>query len=78
MWGSCLAETGQIKLHEQLFRFPKQVAEEVLLHELCHLIEPKHNTAFWQLLTSQCADWPYWEGLLRGHTHSASKSRNLV
>ena len=71
LWGSCDWEHGIVRLHAALAFFPQSVREEALLHELCHLRIHDHSPAFWQLLTAQMPDWPYWEGVLRQHKGKA-------
>ena len=45
IWGSCSTKTGRIRINL------------VVVHELCHLLEPSHNTRFHQLMTKFLPDW---------------------
>jgi len=45
-WGSCTTATGEIRLSDRLRPWPTYVVEYVLVHELCHLVEPNHSPAF--------------------------------
>lgn len=45
-WGSCTVQTGKIRLNLSLARKPEACLEYVLVHELCHLLEPSHNARF--------------------------------
>jgi predicted metal-dependent hydrolase len=47
-WGSCTTGEGSIRLSDRLQTMPAWVIDYVLLHELAHLIEPSHNSRFWQ------------------------------
>jgi predicted metal-dependent hydrolase len=45
-WGSCTAETGEIRLSHRLRGVPDWVLDAVLVHELAHLVHPDHSAAF--------------------------------
>ena len=49
-WGSCTPSQSTIRLSEQLAEFPSWVIDYVIVHELAHLVESGHNTAFWSLV----------------------------
>ncbi len=49
-WGSCSADTGRIRISDRLAGFPGWVIDYVIVHELAHLVEHGHNTAFWALV----------------------------
>lgn len=57
-WGSCLSE-GKILLNLELICTPIDCIEYVILHELCHLIEPSHNQRFFDILASVCPDYKF-------------------
>ncbi|MCL6479228.1 MAG: M48 family metallopeptidase [Peptococcaceae bacterium] len=46
-WGSC-SRKGVINLNWRIFMAPPVVVRYVLVHELVHLLEPRHNKAFWE------------------------------
>ena len=56
-WGSCTVETGKIRLNARLARKPETCVEYVLVHELCHLLEPSHNARFHRLMDGFLPDW---------------------
>lgn len=49
-WGSCTPADATIRLSDRLRGLPSYVVDYVLLHELAHLIEPRHGSRFWRLL----------------------------
>ena len=55
-WGSC-TESGKMTLNLKLIQVPRQFIDYVIVHELCHLIEHNHSTAFYALLTRIMPDW---------------------
>ncbi len=46
-WGSCSA-AGVLYFHWRTILLPPRVAEYVVVHELVHLLEAHHATAFWK------------------------------
>ena len=56
-WGSCNVRTGRITLNSDLASLPPQCLESVVVHELCHLLEPSHNARFHALMDRYCPDW---------------------
>jgi predicted metal-dependent hydrolase len=46
-WGSCTPGDRTIRLSVRLQGMPPWVIDYVLVHELSHLIEPGHDSAFW-------------------------------
>ena len=47
-WGLCYFEKKKICLNWKLIMAPISVIDYVIIHELCHLIEPNHSKSFWQ------------------------------
>ena len=48
-WGSCTPSDRSIRISTRVAMFPSWVVDAVLVHELAHLVEPGHDTAFWAL-----------------------------
>jgi predicted metal-dependent hydrolase len=49
-WGSCTPSDRSIRLSTRLQGMPPWVVDYVLVHELAHLVEAGHTTAFWSLV----------------------------
>lgn len=65
-WGSCNVETGRICINVQLAAQPPECLEYVVVHELCHLLEPSHGPRFKALMDAFLPDWRQREAKLHG------------
>lgn len=55
-WGSCSA-SGTITLNHELIKASSSCIDYVIVHELCHLVVPRHGQEFYQLLRLHMPDW---------------------
>ncbi|MCA9389071.1 MAG: M48 family metallopeptidase [Candidatus Magasanikbacteria bacterium] len=55
VWGSCSGD-GSLQFHYQILDLPLEVAEYLLIHELCHLKYRSHGIRFWQLVEKGCPE----------------------
>jgi predicted metal-dependent hydrolase len=55
-WGS-MSPARQLLLNRRLIEAPTDGIDYVITHELCHIAEPHHNAAFFQLLDRVLPDW---------------------
>jgi predicted metal-dependent hydrolase len=62
-WGSCTSK-GKVILNPELIKAPKGSIEYVIIHELCHLIEHNHTSAFYNLQEKMMSDWKKWKEIL--------------
>lgn len=56
-WGSCNHRAGTVRFNTELVKKPKDLLEYVVVHELIHLLEPRHNERFKALLDVHCPSW---------------------
>lgn len=55
-WGSCSSK-GNINYCWRIMLAPSQIADYLVIHELCHLREPNHSARFWQLVETYCPEF---------------------
>ena len=46
-WGSC-DRNSKLAFNWNLIKAPHAVIDYVVIHELCHIIQPNHSKFFWQ------------------------------
>ena len=56
-WGSCNARARRVCLNLDLIRKPPQCLEYVLVHELAHFFERRHNARFYGFMDRLLPDW---------------------
>jgi len=56
-WGGCNHRARHIRVNTELVKKPKDLLEYVLVHEMLHLIEPRHNERFIALLQKHYPTW---------------------
>ncbi|GAB2506464.1 M48 family metallopeptidase [Lysobacter humi (ex Lee et al. 2017)] len=64
LWGS-LAPDDRMRLDLALVLAPPAAFEYVLVHELCHLLQPNHSGAFWDEVEARFPGWEAQRDLLR-------------
>ena len=57
LWGSCNVNARRIWLNLELAKRPAHCLEYVLVHEMVHLIERRHNQRFWNLMDEFLSQW---------------------
>ena len=56
-WGMCNVKDKSICFSAYLLLLPEWCAEHVVVHELCHLLEPSHNERFHKLMDRYFPRW---------------------
>lgn len=56
-WGACNAGADRIWLNLELVKKPEQCLEYLIVHELAHLIESRHNDKFVSLMDRYLPQW---------------------
>ncbi len=65
-WGSCSSE-GNMSFHYRLLFLPLELADYVIVHELCHLTEMNHSHRFWQLVRQTVPQYRKHKKALEGY-----------
>jgi hypothetical protein len=56
-WGQCNVKDRSICISAYVLLLPEWCVEHVLVHELCHLLEPSHNARFHSLMDKYFPRW---------------------
>jgi hypothetical protein len=56
-WGSCNHRAKHIRLNTELAKKPKDLLEYVVVHEMVHLLEPRHSERFIAILDEHYPTW---------------------
>lgn len=63
-WGSCNIQAQRIWLNLNLIKKPTPCLECVMVHELVHLLETRHNARFYLLMSQFMPNWRFYDKLL--------------
>ncbi len=63
-WGSCNFKNG-LNFNILLVKFPMEVIEYIVIHELAHIKHKNHSKDFWSLVKRYCSDYKSREKLLK-------------
>ncbi|MDR1474700.1 MAG: M48 family metallopeptidase [Endomicrobium sp.] len=67
-WGTCNSKTRKIWLNLQLAKKTPECLEYIILHELAHLVEKKHNERFASLMDKYMQMWREIKATLNGQS----------
>ncbi|MFA5995050.1 MAG: M48 family metallopeptidase [Patescibacteria group bacterium] len=62
-WGSC-SRHGNLNFNYRLIKLPTELADYIIVHELCHVPEMNHGKNFWQLVAKTIPDYKQRKKLL--------------
>jgi len=65
-WGSC-SRRGNLSFNYRITLLPPELADYIIIHELCHLGEFNHSKKFWNLVALTVPNWPKLRMELREH-----------
>lgn len=65
-WGSCSAKKT-VSFNALLVCFPPEIAESVVVHELCHLRYMNHSSEFYKEVLKYCPDYKKCKEFLKKH-----------
>lgn len=63
-WGSC-SKLGNLNFHYKIALIDPELADYVIVHELCHLKEMNHSKRYWDLVAKTIPDWRHKRARLR-------------
>jgi predicted metal-dependent hydrolase len=63
-WGGC-SRRGNLSFNWRLVMAPPPVLDYIVVHELAHLVEPRHSTRFWLIVRSFCHDYQHYKTWLQ-------------
>ena len=55
-WGSC-SKRGNLNFNYKVALIKPQLADYIIVHELCHVAEFNHAKSFWDLVFETIPDW---------------------
>lgn len=75
-WGSC-SRKGNLNFNYRIIFLPPELADYVIVHELCHLKEFNHRDRFWELVEEQIPNWQTLRTALHAHKHPFKEKTSL-
>lgn len=65
-WGSC-SRKGNLNFNYRIALLPPDLADYIIVHELCHLGEFNHSQGFWDLVARTIPNWQILRTELKEH-----------
>lgn len=67
MWGRCCTAKGILDFNCILMMMPPEVIDSVVVHELCHMLQPNHSDKFYAEVLRVYPDYRKWDEWLDDH-----------
>lgn len=67
-WGSCTS-LGNLNFSYKILFLPPELADYIIVHELCHLKELNHSERFWSLVAETIPDYKEKKAALKKYDH---------
>ena len=77
-WGSCNQKYRRIWINLELAKKTLQCLEYIIVHEMTHLIEKKHNLEFKRLIYLAMPNWLQYKEELNNSIRGYSKWKNIT
>ncbi len=71
-WGSC-SSNKTLSFNQNLVKAPRSIIEYVVIHEICHLLQPNHSAAFWNEVGRLCGDFREKRAWLKRSSHELTE-----
>lgn len=55
-WGSCSSK-GNLNFNYKIVFLPAELADYIIVHELCHIVQMNHGKNFWNLVEKTIPNW---------------------
>ncbi|HAZ16962.1 MAG: hypothetical protein UV70_C0006G0004 [Parcubacteria group bacterium GW2011_GWA2_43_13] len=68
LWGSCSVKRN-LNFNYNIIFLPQELADYIIVHELCHLKEHNHSSRFWALVAHTIPNWQERRKQLRLYRH---------
>ena len=76
-WASCSAK-GTLTLNKAARYLPTDLVAYIIYHEVCHIIEPKHNARFWKCISQKYPNYREMERLLLAYEIKLGLRKELL
>jgi predicted metal-dependent hydrolase len=63
-WGSCSSK-GNLNFNYKIVFLPHELADYIIVHELCHIQEMNHSKRFWTLVAQQIPNYEELQKILK-------------
>ncbi|MFP4487697.1 MAG: M48 family metallopeptidase [Bacteroidales bacterium] len=69
-WGTCNIREKRIWINLELAKYPDTILEYIVVHEMVHLLERRHDARFYALMGKYLPDWKERRSLIKTITES--------